>query len=75
MMAYGLGAMIGVILPYSRLHETEADRIGLVIMAMTGYDPHAAIGFWENMSRGGKQHLEFLRTHPTDRKRYSGIYS
>src|SRR5690554_1465069 len=51
-MLYGLGAQFGVILPYSRNHESEADRLGLIFMAMAGYDPTVAVAFWERMSAG-----------------------
>ncbi len=49
LIAYGLGAQLGFLLPYSRLHELEADRIGMVLMAMAGYDPREAIRFWESL--------------------------
>ena len=59
--AYGVGANVGFLLPYSRLHETEADRIGLVLMARAGYDPRQAVAFWKRFAayqkqQGGGQH-------------------
>jgi len=67
---YGLGAQMGVILPYSRKHEYEADRLGLIFMAMGGYDPNEAIAFWERMSANGSGSvLEFMSTHPSDENR------
>lgn len=70
MQVYGLGSELGGILPYSRLHESEADRLGLIFMAMAGYDPHAAIGFWSRMAAGGNgAPPEFLSTHPSDETR------
>lgn len=67
---YGLGAQYGVILPYSRKQEYEADRLGLIFLAMAGYDPTSAIGFWERMSANGKNApMEFLSTHPSDANR------
>ncbi|HEV7733355.1 MAG TPA: M48 family metallopeptidase [Candidatus Binatia bacterium] len=66
MAAYGLGAQYGVLLPYGRSQESEADRIGLLLMAQAGYDPRAAIGFWERMGKtGGGGAPEFLSTHPS----------
>ena len=74
MTAYGLGTSVGVMLPYSRLHESEADHIGLVLMAMAGYDPRAAIPFWERMGQdGGKRPPEFLSTHPAPKTRVEDI--
>lgn len=68
--ALGLGAQYGVMLPYSRLHEYEADKMGLVFMAKAGYDPNAAVAFWERMSKtGGQKPPEFMSTHPSDEKR------
>lgn len=75
MAAYGLGAQVGVILPYSRLQEKEADRLGLVFMAMAGYDPRAAVDFWQRMAakKDGKSPPEFLSTHPADQTRIAHI--
>jgi len=70
MQVYGLGSYIGGILPYSRLHESEADRLGLIFMAMAGYDPQAAVGFWQRMNAAGSGGTpEFLSTHPADETR------
>lgn len=67
---YGLGANVGVMLPYSRKHEYEADQLGLIFMAMAGYDPQEAIGFWERMAaQGNGAALEMLSTHPSDANR------
>ncbi len=74
LMAYGLGSQVGVLLPYSRKHELEADRLGLIFMAMAGYDPQTAISFWEKMtSSGGARTSEFLSTHPSDETRITKI--
>ncbi len=54
MLSYGLGTQVGVLLPYSRLHENEADRLGLIFMAMAGYNPNEAVAFWQRMAAGKK---------------------
>ena len=66
MTAFGLGSEVGVMLPYSREHESEADRLGLIFMAKAGYDPREAPRFWQRMQAkaGGAQQPEFLSTHP-----------
>jgi predicted Zn-dependent protease len=71
MAAYGLGAQVGLLLPYSRLHESEADHLGLIFMAMAGYDPAAAVDFWGRMAalKSGTAPPEFLSTHPSDATR------
>jgi predicted Zn-dependent protease len=72
--AFGLGSEVGILLPHSRLQESEADQLGLIFMAMAGYDPHAAVGFWERMSkRGNGAPPEFLSTHPSDKRRIEDI--
>jgi predicted Zn-dependent protease len=75
MTAFGLGAQLGVLLPYSRLHESEADHLGLIFMAMAGYDPNQAIPFWQRMSElsKGQKPPEFLSTHPSDETRIKDI--
>jgi predicted Zn-dependent protease len=75
MTAFGLGAQLGAILPYSRLHESQADYLGLVFMAMAGYDPHNAVDFWERMAQDkkGQAPPEFLSTHPSDQTRIKKI--
>ena len=74
MAAYGLGAQVGVLLPYSRLQESEADRIGLVLAAKAGYDTQAAIGVWQRMAKlSGRRPPPFLSTHPTPESRIEDI--
>jgi len=75
MTAFGVGSQLGVLLPYSRLHESEADRLGLIFMAMAGYDPNEAISFWKRMAqmKGGASVPEFLSTHPSDETRIAQI--
>jgi predicted Zn-dependent protease len=71
MAAYGIGAQVGILLPYGRLQESESDRLGLIFMAMAGYDPHEAPKFWRRMSseKKGAATPEFLSTHPSDETR------
>jgi predicted Zn-dependent protease len=72
--AFGMGANIGFLLPYSRLQESEADRIGLIFMAKAGYDPRLAIPFWERMNaQGGQRPPAFLSTHPTPTSRIENL--
>ena len=75
MSVYGMGAQYGAIMPYGRMQESEADHLGLVFMAMAGYDPNAAISFWERMAaqKGGQAPPEFLSTHPSDANRIANI--
>ena len=73
--AYGLGAQVGVLLPFSRTQESEADKIGLVFMAMAGYDPRESLNFWKRMEAGssGGQPPEFLSTHPSHQTRLNNL--
>jgi predicted Zn-dependent protease len=77
--AYGVVGQVGVLLPYSRKHESEADYLGLLYMARAGYNPEAAGGFWERFAEftakqgAGGGTPEFLRTHPLDRTRIAEI--
>lgn len=70
-MVYGLGTQVGIMLPYSRSHESEADYMGMILMTIAGYDPHAAIDFWKKMAAksGNGKTPEFLSTHPSDIRR------
>ena len=73
--AYGAGAQIGVLLPYSRAHESEADHMGLIFMAMAGYNPKEAPRFWERMAakKDAPEPPEFLSTHPADSRRIRNL--
>lgn len=75
MTSYGLGTQVGVLLPYSRLQETEADKLGLIFMSMAGYNPQVAPTFWEKMDRAsqGQSPPELLATHPNPQKRIKDI--
>lgn len=75
MTAFGLGAQYGVLLPHSRGQESEADHLGLIFMAMAGYDPGASVSFWQRMAAksGGQKPPEFMSTHPSDETRINGI--
>ena len=71
MTAYGVGSAVGVLLPFSRKHELEADRYGLIWTAMAGYNPQEAIGLWERMEKAsnGAKPPEFMSTHPSEGRR------
>ena len=77
MVAYGVGSNLAILMPYSRVHEEEADRIGLILMAKAGYDPRKAVPFWERMNAlgGARKVPEFLSTHPTSKSRIASIKS
>ncbi len=73
--AYGAASEYGVILPYSRKHEMEADQIGIMLMAEAGYDPSEAPVFWERFSsaKAGAAPMEFMSTHPSDASRAAAL--
>ena len=73
LLAYGVGTNLGVMLPYSRLQETEADRIGLVLMARAGYDPRKAVALWQQLNNNQNRSLAFLSTHPASKNRIENI--
>ena len=75
MTAYGAGTTVGILLPFSRNQELEADRYGLIWTAMAGYNPQEAIPLWERMERAaqGQRPPEFLSTHPTEGRRINQL--
>jgi predicted Zn-dependent protease len=74
MKGLGLGSQVGVLLPFSRVHESEADLIGLELMAQSGFDPRQSINLWKNMARvNQRQPLEFLSTHPSHESRIENL--
>lgn len=76
MTAFGLGSQIGVLLPFSRTQESEADHLGLIFMAMAGYDPQQSVAFWKRMAADSKgAPPEFLSTHPSDETRIKNLES
>lgn len=70
---YGIGSQVGVMLPYGRMQESEADEIGIYLMAEAGYNIREALKFWENMSEGKKDTNDFLSTHPSSTTRIKDI--
>jgi predicted Zn-dependent protease len=72
---YGIGSQVGVMLPFSRGHESEADKIGLTLMAIAGYNPDDSIAFWQRMAAqgSGQAQPEFLSTHPSDATRIANL--
>jgi len=71
---YGIGAQYGVMLPYSRKHEYEADQMGLIFLAMAGYNPTEAVAFWERMAaNSANKPMEFMSTHPSDANRIAKL--
>ena len=70
---FGVGAQYGVLLPYSRKQESEADHLGLIFMAIAGYSPQVAVPFWQRMSQQGSSTPEFMSDHPSDNTRIAAI--
>ena len=73
MQAFGIGTQLGIMLPHSRVQEYEADHIGLVLAAKAGYNPQAALSFWEKFSQNGQTPPEYLSTHPAPVNRIKEI--
>ena len=70
---YGIGTQVGVMLPYGRMQESEADEIGIYLMHKAGYNIYESLKFWENMSDGKKETSEFLSTHPSSTTRIKDL--
>lgn len=72
---YGLGTQVGAMLPFSRSHESEADKLGLILMTIAGYNPDETVAFWQRMSSnsGGSAQSEFFSTHPSDATRIANL--
>ena len=77
MAALGVGAQVGVLLPFSRKHESEADYIGILLAADAGYDPRESVALWERMGQmsGGGAPSEFMSTHPSHETRIEQLKS
>ncbi len=74
LQSVGVGTQLGVMLPFSRKHESEADHMGLIFMAMAGYNPEAAPKFWERMdAMSGGETPEFMSTHPSNENRIKNL--
>jgi predicted Zn-dependent protease len=75
MTVFGVGVTYGALLPFSRVQENEADHLGLIFMAMAGYDPNEALSFWQRMAQQNKGQgpPEFMSTHPSDESRIARI--
>jgi len=73
LLAYGLGTNLGLMLPFSRANESEADEYGLYLMAIAGYKPEKSTEFWERMAAGGSSGPEFLSTHPSHETRINDL--
>jgi predicted Zn-dependent protease len=73
--ALGAGASVGVLLPWGRAQESEADHLGLILMAKAGYDPRASLEIWKRMAEAakGQRPAEFLSTHPAEATRIQQI--
>ncbi len=74
MAIYGYGSQLGLMLPFSRKHEAEADKMGQILMAIAGYNPDEAVDVWVKMSKmGGQQPPEILSTHPSNQRRMNNL--
>ena len=73
MAGLGIGLQYGVILPFSRAHESEADLIGLDLMARAGFDPRQSVPLWQNMASAGTSPPEFMSTHPSSTTRIGDL--